>query len=356
MYMKILTFLACALCSIAAAAQPQIKWIETEHDFGAFSEEVGMVGTTFRYVNVGNEPLVIVGARANCGCTTPRFSLEPLAPGDTAQLEVKYDAVGRPGRFAKKIFVDTNTEPVRTTLTVRGVVVGATPTVAQRYPVSMGKISLMRAYAMLGEVKKSHLKVEMLSAYNCTTDSLTPAVVDLPKWLTVSCTPSPVAPGEQMSFNFMVHADRTPLYGVVTDTVTIVPDTAEPQTRFKLPVVVTINEDFSRLSDADIAKSPQATLINERVDMGKIARGETITARYELRNDGKTPLLVRRIYSADHDVNIAVSSEKIKPGKKATITATYTPRADEQIVNIKINLITNDPLTPTQALRLTAEM
>jgi hypothetical protein len=355
---KFISILATALCSaFACSAQPRIEWVETDHDFGAFSEDLGKVGTTFRYVNTGTEPLVIISARANCGCTTPRFDTAPLAPGDTACLEVQYDAAGRPGRFMKKIFVDTNTEPSRSTLYVRGVVVGSAQTVGLRYPVSMGKLSLVRSAALLGDVSKSHMKVEMLNAYNSTTDSITPTVTDLPEWLTVSCTPAPVAPGEQMSFNFMVHPDRTSLYGQVSDSVTIVPDVREPDVRFKLPVVVSFSEDFSKLTQKELAQSPQASLLTERVDLGKVQAGTTLTATYQLRNDGKTPLLVRRIYSSD-DANtlISVSSDKIKPGKQATITVTHTPVANAPLVNLKITLITNDPLTPTQWLRLTAEL
>jgi hypothetical protein len=61
------------------------------------------------------------------------------------------------------------------------------------------------------------------------------------------------------------------------------------------------------------------------------------------------------VYCLDHDVAVSVSSDKIKPGKKAVITAIYTPSANEKLVNIKLTLITNDPLNPTQELRLTAE-
>lgn len=332
-------------------------WLETDHDFGAFSEDLGKVGTTFKYVNTGTEPLVIISARANCGCTTPKYDTGALAPGDTAQLFVQYDAVGRPGRFMKKIFVETNAEPERSTLYVRGVVVGSSQTVGMRYPASMGKLSLARAAALLGDVSKSHMKVEMLNAYNSTTDSITPTVTNLPEWLTVSCTPSPVAPGEQMSFNFMVHPDRTSLYGQVSDTVYIVPDVREPEVRHKLPVVVTFSEDFSKLTQKELAQSPQATLISERVDLGKVQAGTPLKTTYQLRNDGKSPLLVRRVYSSDEaNTQITISNTKIKPGKQATITVTHTPETDAPLVNLKITVITNDPLTPTQWLRLTAEL
>jgi hypothetical protein len=354
--MRTILSLLAAVCSVAACmAQPRIEWIETEHDFGAFSEDLGKVGTTFRYVNTGNEPLVIVGARANCGCTTPKYDTAALAPGDTAQIEVQYDATGRPGRFSKKIYIDTNTSPERSTLIIRGVVVGTSQSIAARYPVPMGKLNLVRATALLGDVNKSHLKVEMLNAYNTTTDYITPTVTNLPAWLTVTCTPSPLAPGEQMSFNFMVHPDRTDLYGQVADTIYVVPDSREPDVRFALPVIANIVEDFSKLTDKEIAQSPQATLLSERADLGKVKRGTELRATYQLRNDGKSPLLVRRVYCNDAGTQISVSSNKIKPGKRGEITVTYTPGLNANIVNLKITLITNDPLTPTQILRLTAE-
>lgn len=352
----ITTICATLLCVACCFAQPRIEWLRTTHDFGAFSEDKGKVGTIFRYVNVGNEPLVVVNARANCGCTTPKYSAEALAPGDTAQIEVQYDATGRPGRFSKKIYIDTNTTPERSTLTVRGVVVGSTQTVGLRYPVSMGKLSLVRDAALLGKVSKSHLKVEMLNAYNSTTDTITPTVINLPSWLTVSCIPSPLAPGEQMSFNFMIYPDRTNLYGQVSDTIYIVPDVREPNVHHKLPVVVNFTEDFSKLSDKQIAQSPQATLPTERINLGKVSRNTPIKATYQLRNTGKSALLVRRVYCDDSAAKIAVSREKIKPGKQSDFTVTYTPGLNANIVNLTITVITNDPLSPVQTVRLTAEL
>jgi hypothetical protein len=135
----------------------------------------------------------------------------------------------------------------------------------------------------------------------------------------------------------------------------VVPDSREPDVRFALPVIANIVEDFSKLTDKEIAQSPQATLLSERADLGKVKRGTELRATYQLRNDGKSPLLVRRVYCNDAGAQIPVSSNKIKPGKRGEITVTYTPGLNANIVNLKITLITNDPLTPTQILRLTAE-
>ncbi|MDE7125423.1 MAG: DUF1573 domain-containing protein, partial [Muribaculaceae bacterium] len=68
------TFLSIIMtaCTTAAWGGPHAKWLSTTHNFGAFSEETGIVTTTFRVVNTGDEPLLILAARANCGCTTPK--------------------------------------------------------------------------------------------------------------------------------------------------------------------------------------------------------------------------------------------------------------------------------------------
>ncbi len=56
-----------------------VEWLGTSHDFGAFDESMGVVETEFRFVNRGDEPVVILAARANCGCTTPRYRRDAVA-------------------------------------------------------------------------------------------------------------------------------------------------------------------------------------------------------------------------------------------------------------------------------------
>ena len=85
-----------AACTIAANAAPAARWLETTHDFGAFDEDMGNVDALFRVVNDGDAPLVILAARASCGCTVPAFTSDGIAPGDTATIKVTYNpAAGR---------------------------------------------------------------------------------------------------------------------------------------------------------------------------------------------------------------------------------------------------------------------
>jgi hypothetical protein len=61
----------------------------------------------FTFTNNGNEPLVISAAKGSCGCTVPSYPKEPVLPGASAEIEVRYDTK-RVGNFSKTVTLNTN--------------------------------------------------------------------------------------------------------------------------------------------------------------------------------------------------------------------------------------------------------
>lgn len=343
---KIFSAVAAAIMSLTAlhASEPRVEWLSTVHDFGAFREVDGGATALFKFVNTGDAALVVTGARANCGCTTPKFPREAVAPGDTATIEVTYDPEGRPGRFVKKVYVDTNTEPTRSTLTIRGTVIGSPTSLAGRYPVEAGQLRLAHPAALLGTIDKGHVKSVFEGAYNTATDTLAPVVTDAPSWLEIKTVPARVAPGEQVSFDFFVHADRINQWDIVTDTVTIVPDPAS-DFKYRMPVVVTVNEDFTSLTDKEIKNAPIASVTHSGGSMLDLTNGQAVLT---VTNTGKSPLTIRRVYTADKSLKIETPADGItlKPGKKIDIAVKSVPSATADPHRAVIRIITNDPLNP----------
>lgn len=62
---------------------------------------------TLKFKNTGNEPLVIKSARGSCGCTVPKYSKEPIMPGESSVLEIRY-ATNRIGKINKRVTLNTN--------------------------------------------------------------------------------------------------------------------------------------------------------------------------------------------------------------------------------------------------------
>ena len=73
----------------------------------------------FKFTNTGNEPLIISNCKGSCGCTVPSYPKEPILPGKSANIEVRYD-IARLGPFQKTVTVTTNEADPTHTLTIKG--------------------------------------------------------------------------------------------------------------------------------------------------------------------------------------------------------------------------------------------
>lgn len=118
----IFIFMAILLATGMASAQQKavISAEQTSYDFGTIKEADGKVSHTFQIKNQGDNPLVITRVIASCGCTTPEWTKEPIAPGKTGDIKVTYDPAGRPGPFTKTISVYSNGKTGSFVLTIRG--------------------------------------------------------------------------------------------------------------------------------------------------------------------------------------------------------------------------------------------
>jgi len=74
----------------------------------------------FTFTNTGNEPMIISNAKGSCGCTVPIWPKEPIAPGETGSINVKFSSKGKQGTQNKTVTLTANTTPPTTKLRVTG--------------------------------------------------------------------------------------------------------------------------------------------------------------------------------------------------------------------------------------------
>ncbi|GAB6278969.1 MAG TPA: DUF1573 domain-containing protein [Bacteroidales bacterium] len=76
----------------------------------------------FRFTNTGKEPLVLSEVRSSCGCTVPRWPREPILPGKSDTIKVRY-ATNRLGVINKTITVMSNAVNNPVILRIKGNVI-----------------------------------------------------------------------------------------------------------------------------------------------------------------------------------------------------------------------------------------
>ena len=103
---KLLGLCAMFLLLLNFASAQEIKFESETINYGTI--EKGADGVRkFKFTNTGDAPLVITHAQGSCGCTVPTYPKEPIMPGQSASIEVKYDTQ-RLGAFTKYVTLTTN--------------------------------------------------------------------------------------------------------------------------------------------------------------------------------------------------------------------------------------------------------
>ncbi len=132
---KLLTlFTVIALAFKVASAQKKgavAQFAKTEWDYGKI-EKASDPLRKFSFKNVGDEPLIISNAQGSCGCTVPVWPKEPIMPGQSATIDVRYDTQ-RVGPFSKSVTLTTNEANPTRVLSIKGEV-NAAPAETQAVP------------------------------------------------------------------------------------------------------------------------------------------------------------------------------------------------------------------------------
>jgi hypothetical protein len=93
-------------------------------DYGTITKKGDSGVRSFEFTNTGDAPLIISNVLSTCGCTIPSYSTEPIMPGKSGKIEIKYNLA--PGPIRKTITVESNAvnyESGRVPLKIKGEVI-----------------------------------------------------------------------------------------------------------------------------------------------------------------------------------------------------------------------------------------
>ena len=100
----------------------KMKFEKTEHDFGTINEG-DIVETVFKFTNNGKSELIITSAKATCGCTVPEWPKEPIMPGKSGEIKVKFNSKRKPNLQQKVVTLVTNTVEGKEIIRIKAMVI-----------------------------------------------------------------------------------------------------------------------------------------------------------------------------------------------------------------------------------------
>lgn len=347
------------ICGIAMAQEPVITFTKTEHDFGKINEADGKVTTVFEFKNDGMTPLTLTNVRASCGCTTPKWTKEPIEPGQSGAITVTYNPNGRPGSFTKRITVTSNASEPTKYLTIRGEVIPKTQQAANRYPVQMGEANVAKKNVSFGTVLNTKTVTQVLEYTNNTDHEITidVALSEADNWLDAQVSLATLQPRQVGQITFLVDAKKAKRFGEIkADAYLMVNGRRVISDEYKITLTATIDEDFSTLTEDQKLQAPICEVAERTINLGTAHAGTLLKKSVFVKNaGGGAAMYVRYIQNNEPAIKIVAPRGAIKNGKKGEVKIEYTIPANTAAGNYNrtITIVTNDPKAPKMRINLT---
>lgn len=99
-----------------------LKFEKSECDFGNISRRGADKVCTFRFVNDGNEPLVVLSATTTCSCLKTDFSRKPIPAGESGEIRLTLESKKvEKGVLRRIVQIRSNSTGGTEIITIKGV-------------------------------------------------------------------------------------------------------------------------------------------------------------------------------------------------------------------------------------------
>ena len=351
---RIYLFLIVSMIGIKVFSQankPVATFDEKVFDFGEIKEDGGKVTHSFNFKNTGDQPLIIHNVRASCGCTSPEWTRQPVQSGKTGFVKATFDPRNRPGNFNKSIMVYTNGQESTIVLRITGKVLPREKTIEDIYPREMGALRLKSSHLSFTRIDPQAVKTEELELINTSDEAVKIEFESVPRHITLKMEPETVKAGQKGKIIATYDASAKNDWGFVVDQVYLKMN-GELNRQNRLSISATIEEDYSKWSEEQMANAPVIEIDNRVFDFGEIKQGEKVSHDFVVTNKGKSNLILRKVRASCGCTAIQPAKTVIGPGESTKIVAEYNSRGMSGRQNKSVTIYSNDPKRSTLLLRL----
>ena len=349
-----------AMVAVAQGQKPVMSFEVTDHDFGQVKEEGGPISHEFEFTNTGNAPVIISNVRASCGCTTPSWTKDPVAPGEKGKVVAQYNPNNRPGAFRKSITITSNADPSNQVLYIKGSVQPKPKTPQDDFPTAMGKVRVKYRSLNMGKVLTKEPTSRTFDVFNDSDEPVTFSTnVVTPGHISVDIEPQTLQPKQKGAITVTYDAtdavERKRL-GFSTDRIRLFTDEEGEDNLKEFTVMATVEEYFEPLTEQQLKTAPKLSFTSKSHNFGTISQDDKVTTEFEFTNTGKSELNIRATKANCGCTVSTPNKEILAPGESSKISVTFNPRGRRGKQQKTVTIFSNDPSDPTQQVTITADV
>lgn len=339
--------------NVLAQRKETLRFEEIVFDFGNVQEAAGPVIHNFQFENNSDRPVKILAVKPSCGCTTPDWTKDVIAPGAKGFIAAKFDPKSRPGFFNKTLTVTTDAQGEAIVLSIKGNV-----TLENNFSTFREAKGNWRLVSTGFNMGKVFLKDEYVwKEFEVVNGGDAPIAVNgspiAPKHIKVELSFTTLKEGEKGTIRIGYNGWQRNAYGFQSDNIEFVTDDKElPRKSFS--VYATLEEFFPALNKEELAKAPRLALSESMLDFGRFATSNTIERKISLVNNGRQALTIRSIQSNCQCITTELEKSSIAPGKAQSLTIRFSGEQRKGTQQKFITIYSNDPVNPVQRVSIGA--
>ncbi|MEM7039095.1 MAG: DUF1573 domain-containing protein, partial [Bacteroidota bacterium] len=344
-----------------------IDFNETTHDFGTVKKG-DKTEFTFQFTNTSDAPVTLKNVKASCGCTTPKWTRDPVGPGETGDIHVTYNS-NRIGPFNKSVRINYNdrTDPVMvyikgkvnapegTAAVTKPPVKPAVPKI--NYNVPRGALAFEKIIENMKQITSDDVKVVEFRFKNTSTQTVkfNTAESTADDGLSFSLKDTELKPGQESIVKVTVDGKKMKAAnqgdGYFSKRISLMTDEKEGRKQ------LTVNGSYKRIYSAEEkAAAPKIEFETVSIDGGKIIEGEKFIYDFKFKNLGQGPLKISSAKASCGCTATKPPGESIGAGQESVITATFNSKGRVGRQSKSITVKSNDLENPTVILKFTVEV
>lgn len=354
-----LSILLVGLATVTYGQQiEKIKFTEVSYDFGTVKESGGPITHEFRFTNTSSEPIKISEVRASCGCTTPAWTRDEVPPGGSGIIQAQYNPKNRPGPFNKSLTITGPSFEKPLKLYIKGNVLASAKTadVAKELGTALGSVRMRYRSFNMGKVRTTDTPTK--KDFRVFNDSDEPinfqdSVVS-PSYINLEFIPKTLEAGKEGLIRVLYDAKAKDDLGFINDNVVFFTDEKGSDSRKSVSIYATIEEFFPPLTEEDMANAPRVYVSKAVQDLGRIKTDSKVSAFFDLTNNGKSPLEIRKMKANCKCVTSKIDKMTIAPGASAKVEVKFDAYQRNGNQQKSVTIYSNDPRASAKRITVKA--
>lgn len=348
-----LIFLFSISFSFAQRYSPYIKFAKPVQSIGQIHEEKGAVKVEYIFTNTGAKPLIINQIKSPTQRIKIDWVKKPILPKKSGKITVSYNPKRKKGGFNRTITVISNAKNNVSIIKISGSVIPRPLTIEEKYPLVRDQLRFKknenRVY--FNNLKNTEKKTDTIHFMNYSNKDVKLSFKFIPKYISVKIIPETIKPKQKGIMVVEFDGTKTKEYGYTYERLPLV---INKNYNFRNNIIVNaiIEEDFTKLTKAELAKAPIVKFKDTRFNFGTIEQGKNVTHKYFFQNTGKSDLIVRKIKAGCGCTPYMANKRYIKPGESTFLEVTFKSKGRRGRQHKFITFITNDPKNHTIKLEI----